>query len=357
MKTVLVVGALGTVGRAVIEHFSALDDWRVLGLSRRAPDFETSARFVSADLNDAESLARLAPDFADVTHVVYAALHEEPGLVSGWTEAEHVRVNLRMLENLLQAVEKAARGFEHITLMQGGKAYGLHLGPPPLVPSRESDPRTMPPNFYFDQEDMMRARQRDAAWSWTIFRPPAVCGFAVGSPMNAILAVGVFASICRHLGLPLRFPGAMGHLKDACDAGLLARAIEWAGRSENARNEIFNIANGDCFMWEQLWPHVADVFGMAHAAPHALSLARAMSDKAAVWDEIVARHDLRPYSLAQLVPNWQFADFTLRYGQKPYESLMSTIKLRQAGFQECMDTQVMTVDQLRQLQAARILPR
>ncbi|MDB5569369.1 MAG: dependent epimerase/dehydratase family protein [Hyphomicrobiales bacterium] len=356
MKKVLVVGALGTVGRAAVAHFESQHGWEVLGLSRRPPDFPTKAKFISADLQEAASLRSIAGDLAGVTHVVYAALHEQPNIVSGWTEGDHVRVNLLMLNNLLNAVEEASTSFTHISLMQGGKAYGLHLGPPPLVPSRESDPRTMPPNFYFDQEDLMRTRQRNAAWSWTIFRPPSVCGFAVGSPMNAILAVGVFASLCREMGLPFRFPGALGHLKDACDAGLLARAIAWAGQADTARNEIFNVANGDCFMWEQLWPHVAEVFNMEHAFPHALSLARAMPDKGHVWDAIVKKHDLKPYRLDQLVPNWQFADFTFRYGQKPYESLMSTIKLRQAGFHECADTQTMTVNQLRELQAARILP-
>ena len=30
--------------------------------------------------------------------------------------------------------------------------------------------------------------------------------------MNTILAIGVFAAISRELGIPLRFPGAEGHL-------------------------------------------------------------------------------------------------------------------------------------------------
>ena len=126
MQKVLVVGALGTVGRAAIEHYETLEGWSVLGLSRRPPDFSTKAHFVSADLQDAASLAAIAPELAGVTHVIYAALHEQPNIVSGWTEGDHVRVNLLMLGNLLDAVEKASKVFAHIALMQGGKAYGLH---------------------------------------------------------------------------------------------------------------------------------------------------------------------------------------------------------------------------------------
>jgi len=356
MPKALVVGALGVVGRANVEYLTTLADWEVVALSRRAPDFETRARFVSADLTDAASVRAALRGHGDISHVVFAALHEQPSLVSGWTEADHVRVNLAMLKNLLDAVEEVSPQLRHVALMHGGKAYGVHLGPPPRVPSRESDPRHMPPNFYFDQEDFLRERQHGKAWSWTVFRPPAVCGFAVGSPMNTILTVGLFAAISRELGLALRFPGASGHLKDACDARLLAKAVHWAGGSASAANQIFNVSNGDCFLWEQVFPRIAQVFNMPCAEPHAMSLGRVMADKAPVWDAIVTKHGLRPYALKDLVPSWEYADFTFRYRQAPYESLQSTIKIRQAGFADCMDTEEMFVRQLRELQQARVLP-
>lgn len=356
MPKALVVGALGVVGRANVEYLTGLSQWDVVALSRRAPDFETRARFISADLTKPEDCRAALKGYSDISRVIFAALHEQASLVSGWTEADHIRVNLAMLKNLMDAVEEISPALSHVALMHGGKAYGVHLGPPPLVPSRESDPRTIPPNFYYDQEDFLSERQRGKKWHWTVFRPPAVCGFAVGSPMNTILTLGTYAAICRELGLALRFPGALGHLKDACDARLLAKAVHWAGDSATANNEIFNVSNGDCFMWEQVFPHIAEVFNMPHAAPHAMSLGRVMADKGPVWDVIVKKHQLKPYKLEQLVPSFEYADFTFRYRQAPYESLQSTIKIRQAGFQDCVDTQEMFVNQLRDLQKARILP-
>ncbi|MGZ5867472.1 MAG: SDR family oxidoreductase [Xanthobacteraceae bacterium] len=356
MPKALVVGALGVVGRASIEYLTTLPEWEVVALSRRAPDFETSASFVSGDLMKADDCRSALKDHKNFTHVIFAALHEQPSLVSGWTEADHVRTNVAMLKNLLDVIEDTSPSLKHFSLMHGGKAYGVHLGPPPRVPSRESDPRTMPPNFYFDQEDLLRDRQRGKKWNWTVFRPPAVCGFAVGSPMNTILALGLYAAISRELGLALRFPGAVGHLKDACDARLLAKAVHWAGQSENAANEIFNVANGDCFLWEQAFPRIAEVFSMEHAAPHSTSLARVMADKGPTWDRIVKRHNLKPYRLEQLVPSWEFADFTFRHRQAPFESVQSTIKIRQAGFHDCVDTEEMFVRQLRELQQSGVLP-
>jgi len=352
---VLIAGGLGVVGRAALEYFEGLDDWDIVALSRRRPDFKTRARFVSVDLRNADECERVLGGQSDVTHVVFAALSEQTGAEKR-TETDNARVNVQMLSTLVDCVEKNSTVFRHITLMQGGKAYGVHLGPPPTIPSRETDGRTMTPNFYFDQEDLIIERQRGKRWTWTVLRPPSVCGFAIGSPMNMLLLTGIFASVCRELGLPLRFPGVIGHLKDTCDSGLLAKAIVWCGTTPAAQNQIFNISNGDCFLWEALFPKVAELFKMPAGAPHALSMARTMPGKGELWDRIVKRYDLKPYALRDLIPTWDYADFTYRYQQAPFHSLLSTIKIRKAGFHDCIDSERMLLDHLRRLQEQRVLP-
>ena len=357
MPKALVVGGLGVVGRANVEYLTTLPDWTVVALSRRKPDFETRAQFISCDVTNRGAVLAALANHSDITHVVFAALHEQPaGLVAGWSEADTVRTNVAMLANTLDALEESVPTLRHFALMHGGKAYGVHLGPPPSVPSRETDARTMRPNFYYDQEDLLRERARGKAWNWTILRPPAVVGFAVGTMLSTILVLGVFAAISRELGIALRFPGAVGHLKDACDAGLLAKAVHWAGQTPAAANEIFNISNGDCFLFEQVFPRIAEVFAMPSGAPHPMSLARVMGDKGQVWDELVRKDRLRPYRLHDLVPSWEYADFTFRYRQAPFESLLSTIKTRKAGFHEYMDSEEMFTVQLRDLQNKSILP-
>jgi nucleoside-diphosphate-sugar epimerase len=214
----------------------------------------------------------------------------------------------------------------------------------------------MPPNFYYDQEIVLRERQKGKSWTWTILRPPAVCGFAIGSPMNTTLMVGMLAVISREVGIPLRFPGTPGHLKDACDAKLLARAIEWAGQSESAQNQIFNVANGDAFMWEQVFPKIAAVFGMECDFSHSMSLSRVMADKGPVWESMIKKYGLQPYTYEQLIPSWGYTDWTFRLNQAPFNSVLSTIKIRRAGFHECVDTEEMFVNQLKDLQKRRILP-
>ncbi|WP_158801259.1 SDR family oxidoreductase [Acidisoma sp. L85] len=351
----LILGAGGVVGRAALQMFEELPNWRVTGVSRRGPTFDTRADWLRLDLTDPEDCSKqLSAVAQDVTHVVYAALYEERDLVSGWTERRQIDVNLAMLKNALVPL-LAARSVRHVTLLQGTKAYGVHHGPYKM-PAKEGDPRFIASNFYYEQEDFLRAAMSDSR-GYTVLRPQIVCGFAVGNPMNAITAIGTYAAICQELGQPFRFPGGAACFQEAVDARLLARAILWAGQTSSCRGEIFNIANGDCFSWPTIWPTLAARFGLSVGHPHPFSLAAVMADKAPVWDRIVKKHALMPLAYGEIVHSWDFMDYLFRHGSSvPRHSLVSTIKARQHGFHDCADTEAMFDEILRQLQDARVLP-
>lgn len=352
--TVLVAGALGIVGRATVAHYLG-SGWDVIGLSRRAPAVGTPGRFLSVDLTNAGDCREKLGGLRGISHIVYAALFEKPDLGQGWLEADQIATNLAMLANLLDSVAPANPALRHITLLQGAKAYGVHLGQIP-VPAREGAPRHMHPNFYWAQEDLIRARQARAAWHWTIFRPQVILGFAPGSAMNMLAAVGAYAAISRALGLPLIYPGTGHRITEATDVRLLARAIAWAGQAPAAANETFNITNGDVFVWQNLWPVIARQFGMEVGLPHPMPLATIMPGKADAWDALVRQHGLVPGTLDALVgSSWQFADFAFSRTHST-ASLLSTIKIRQAGFADCIDTEESLAWHLAELQRQRVLP-
>jgi len=139
-KKVLVAGASGLVGFAAVKHFSQLADWDTLGVSRRIPPGLEHANLISVDLTDRAQCVEIFGQMRDVTHVVYAALYEKPGLIQGWRERDQMETNLAMLRNLFEPIEIAAQNLQHITLLQGTKAYGAHIEPFP-VPARERWPR------------------------------------------------------------------------------------------------------------------------------------------------------------------------------------------------------------------------
>ena len=69
------------------------------------------------DLSDAAACTAAADLLREVTHVLFAALYELPELVAGWRDPRQMAANEAMLRNLLDALQRAARGLRHITLM------------------------------------------------------------------------------------------------------------------------------------------------------------------------------------------------------------------------------------------------
>ena len=125
---VVVVGGSGVVGRAILEDLTATGITYV-ALSRRPPDLPDS-HFVALDLNDASQCQSVVDShLRDITHVVYAALYEQPGLIAGWQNNEQMQRNLTMLSNLMTPLSKRSKQLQHITLLQGTKAYGAHVSP------------------------------------------------------------------------------------------------------------------------------------------------------------------------------------------------------------------------------------
>ena len=160
----------------------------------------------------------------------------------------------------------------------------------------------------------------------------------------------------RVVGLPLRFPGTektYAVLYQLTSADILAKATTWAGNSETARNEVFNITNGDYFRWKYLWPRIAAMFEMPPADPIPTPLTVYMADKQPVWEALVRKHGLQPLAYEQ-VSSWPFADAILRLME--FDNITSTIKVRRAGFHDCIDTEEMFMTFFANLRKDRVNP-
>ncbi|MFS7995754.1 putative delta(4)-3-oxosteroid 5-beta-reductase [Helianthus anomalus] len=69
-------------------------------------------------------------------------------------------------------------------------------------------PRLDVPSFYYTLEDILfESVGRNEGLSWSIHRPGVIFGFSLYSLMNLIGALCVYATICKHEGVPLKFPG------------------------------------------------------------------------------------------------------------------------------------------------------
>ncbi len=345
----LVVGATGAAATRLCQHLANDRGFTVHGVCRRPPPDGAPFRHVAADLMDRDGTARAFAPLGEVTHVFYAA--RAPFAEGG---VEDVEGNVAMLRNVIDGIEAASKRLEHVHLVEGGKWYGVHIGPY-RTPAKEDDPRHLPPNFYYDQEDLVAERARAGGWSWTASRPNVICDFAPERARNLVPVIGAYAAICRETGTPLDFPGteaAFRSLTEVTDARLYARALAFLATEEGCRNRAFNVTNGDIFRWETVWPAFAAFFGVPPGRPRPFRLADWMADKGPLWRRIAKDHGLAQADLSA-VAAWGFGDFV--FGQE-HDVISDLGRLRRAGFCDHTDSEEMFIDHFRSYREARILP-
>ena len=350
MKTAVVVGAQGVIGRYIAEKLVSLPDWRVVGLSRRRGVDGQRIRHISVDLlNDADAQEKLSA-LRDATHVFYAAFQAGSGPAADY--AKNITANRDMLVNSVSAIEQVAHGLEQVVLVTGTKYYGSHLGPF-KTPARENDPRHAGANYYFDQIDWLTGFQQGKRWNWTELRPQTLCGFAPGTAMSIVPLIAVYAAMLKELGKPLSFPGtAWSSLYQVTESSHLANAALWAATEPRCANQAYNITNGDYFRWRDLWPKIAAAFDMPAATPQPLSLAGFMADKAPLWDAMTRKHGLQPYSFDEVVA-WPFGDYVFNCD---WDVMSNVTKSRLHGFHDVVDSEEMFVRLLRRFRDEKIVP-
>jgi nucleoside-diphosphate-sugar epimerase len=350
--TALVVGASGIVGRAAAALLLE-QGWTVHGLSRR-PTGQPGVLPVSADLQDAAgTAAALAP------------LRPDAVFITTWlrqnSEAENIRVNAAMVRNLLDGLRPAGSA-RHVALVTGLKHYlgpfeAYGKGTLPQTPFREEQGRLDVENFYYAQEDEVFAAAARDGFSWSVHRPHTVIGKAVGNAMNMGTTLAVFASLCRDTGQPFRFPGSAAQwngLTDMTDARLLAQQMLWAATTPAARNQAFNVVNGDVFRWSWMWSRIANWFGVEEAPFDGTvrPLEQQMEGAAPLWRGIAEREGLAEPDLGRLASPWH-TDADLG---RPIEVVTDMSKSRRLGFTAYQPTDDAFFDLFAQLRADRLIP-
>ncbi|XP_059454450.1 3-oxo-Delta(4,5)-steroid 5-beta-reductase-like [Corylus avellana] len=336
----LVIGVTGIVGNSLAEILPLPDTpggpWKIYGVARRprpAWNANHPVEYIQCDVSDSHETQHKLSQLTDVTDIFYVTWTNRP------TEAENCKANGAMFRNVLRALIPNAPNLRHICLQTGGKHY---IGPfenigsikTPSPPFTEDMPRLNVQNFYYTQEDILFEEAKDKkGLTWSIHRPAAIFGFSPYSLMNIVGTLCVYAAICKHEGLPLKFPGsnaAWEYYSTAADADLIAEQQIWAVVDPNGKNEAFNCNNGDVFKWQHLWKTLAERFGIekhGFKEGEKISLVEMMKDKGHVWEEIVRKNQLKPTKLED-VGVWWFADLILAGG----DFLDSMNKSKEFGF-------------------------
>ncbi|MFW0717490.1 SDR family oxidoreductase [Pedobacter sp. N23S346] len=355
MKNIaLVVGASGITGSNLAEKLLSTG-WETFGLARNPNTNIEGLKPVAADLLDIESLKTALAD-VEPTHVYITTWMRND------TEAENIRVNGLMVRNILDVLS-AKKSVQHVALVTGLKHY---LGPfeayasagfLPETPLREEHPRLNIENFYYAQEDEVYAAAERDGFSWSIHRPHTVIGKAVGNAMNMGTTLATYATICKETGRKFTWPGSAAQwngLSDVTDARILAEHLIWASTTEAAKNEAFNVVNGDVFRWSRLWFKIADYFGVEAVGfdGEIHPLEKEMANDGEKWQEIAQQYELKEASLSRLASAWH-TDLDLG---RPIEVMTNMAKSRKLGFTVFQDTEETFYELFDQLREVKLIP-
>ncbi len=345
----VVAGATGTAATRLVELLAADRDFDVVGLCRVPPMSGGGVTYLSVDLSDTNDCRTKLGTLSGTTHLFYAARapHDEDA-------PEDVAANLGMLQNVVEAIEATAKSMRHVHVVHGTNYYGVGLGPY-KTPAREDAPRRDMPNFYYDQQDYIVDRQSGKAWTWSIARPDVIADFRSGRARNMISIIATYAAVRQEMGLPFSFPGTAGNyaaLIEITEASMLARASKWMATTDACANQAFNVTNGSTFRWCNLWPRMAEFFGMELGPVRTETLAQSMADKGSVWERVVARHGLKPTPYRDMAL-WEYGDANFR---RPYDMFSDTTKCRRFGFHDVIDSEEMFFRLLDEYRTAQLTP-
>ena len=350
-KTALIAGVTGLTGHNLANHLAVLADWKTYGLSRKLSAI-AGVDALAADLLDLEALKQTLKG-KEISHLFFTSWQKME------SEERNCEVNGVMLKNLLAALSESS--LSHVALVTGGKNYFgsfAESGKYQVVtPYREEQRRKPGLNFYYTQEDILFEQAKAQGFSWSVHRPDTVVGFSVGNLMNMGTTLAAYAAICRETGMAFTFPGSPTIYNGVCDvtdARLLARHLTWSATTDLAKNQAFNVVNGDVFRWSWMWQQLADYFQVEVGAypGHENPLENQMREMGPVWSRIIEKYDLVPTALDQIA-SWWHTDSDL---SRPFETFADMSKSRKLGFLDYQKSNESFFELFDQLKKTRFIP-
>jgi nucleoside-diphosphate-sugar epimerase len=241
----VVTGATGLVGRSLVADLRRRGHHVTAVVRHEVEAPEADRVVVIGDICD----TAWASIVSGATAVFHCAAHVHVTDRDEASDLERFRaVNVAATESLARA--SVAAGVERFVFVSTIAVYGVS----PDHPIREDDP-IHPVTAYGISKLEAEKRLQDAAGSmaWTTLRVPLVYGPGVRAKFMQLLRI-----VDR--GLPLPF-GRVGNARSMIYVGNLTDAMVRAAGSDNARNEVFLVADDEAWSTPDLVRELASQLG------------------------------------------------------------------------------------------------
>ncbi|KAF4548074.1 Hypothetical protein D9617_32g091940 [Elsinoe fawcettii] len=371
-KIAFVTGCNGVSGNALVEYLirQPKQEWGRIVVTSRSPLKsywqDPRVEFIALDfLQDVDSLVqKMLPVCHDVTHAFFTSyVHTDD-----FTRLRDL--NVPLFENFLTAIDLVAgKSLERICLQTGGKNYGCHLGEV-IAPMHEEIPRYDDGglNFYYTQEDFMFNLQKQRTWSWNVIRPGGIIGFTPGkNGMSEAITLALYILVNKELDEVPRFPGNKYFyhcVDDNSYAVSLADMSVWAASNDHTKDQAFNHANGDTFVWKHFWRNIGRYWGIEipdqtewpelgddGKMANEFKMETWAQGKREVWDRVCDKYGGSKEAFDW--GTWGFFDWSIG---KAWPTLSSISKARKYGWNRYDDTYETWVETFRTFANAGVLP-
>ena len=164
--------------------------------------------------------------------------------------------------------------------------------------------------------------------------------------MNSALTFALYFIVQRELGKEATMPTNQiywSNVDDCSDSALIAELTIWASTTPKAKNQAFNVVNGDYFTWRYMWPRIAEYLGAKSSPDYVFtkpapkegslqqefSLAAWAADKRPVWDKVCEEAGAPEAKASWDAGTWQYQDWVF---QRAWSATLSFNKARELGF-------------------------
>lgn len=231
MKRVLVTGATGFVGSAVVARLAQTDEYATVAVTRRPFAFPDGVE--AAQVRD---LSELAPKLSGVDTVVHCAarvhvMREEAANPLAAFRKDNVETTLRLAE------DAAGAGVRRFVFLSSVKANGEETFDAPLSELTRPRPETPYGQSKLEAEEGLRAIAGRTSLEVVSLRPPLVYAGHAGGNFARLLRW-----LCRGLPLPL---GSVDNKRSYVALDNLVDVIVSCIEHPKAANEVFLVSDGD----------------------------------------------------------------------------------------------------------------
>jgi nucleoside-diphosphate-sugar epimerase len=187
--------------------------------------------------------------------------------------------------------------------------------------------------------------------------------------MNLSQGIGLYLSIYKAVygqGAVVPFPGKEhGYHSTHSDTfqDVLAKMEIYAATHAKERGgsngQVFNVANGAAVTWAQIWPKLAEHFGLKGQGPPApgtttaiIPMEKFVRDHIEAWKLLAKKHGLKEAVVDE--QNWAFVHFMLV--QFDFDRQYDLSRSREVGFMDEIDTAEGYFISWERMRKAKILP-